>query len=361
MCLDQGTIRAGEARLPVSEIELELKQGELTALVAAALSLHHMLPQAVLSVDSKASRGWQLRTGEHGPAAKADDLDLPEEVPVAEAFGQVLGNCLSQLLANQAAVLAGDAEGVHQMRVSIRRMRAGLRLFRPLLRREALAEIEEELRQLGRVLGAARDWDVFADETLPAAKPELGGRNAAAMREAAEAERQAAHAVVVAALNAPGFTGLMLRLVEARIDPAPLLRPNCDAAPLEEEVSALLARLQRKARKRGRGIAKRSPEELHGLRKSLKKLRYGTEFLRGVLKAKRARRFLHGLKDLQTQLGAMNDAAVAAQLAETLRHRHGAMDIAATRLAHRVGREREEAHSALPKAWKRFRKAELPA
>ena len=46
---------------------------------------------------------------------------------VAESFGALARSCLVHLRGNEAAVLDGAADGVHQLRVATRRLRASRR------------------------------------------------------------------------------------------------------------------------------------------------------------------------------------------------------------------------------------------
>src|SRR5262245_19910371 len=54
----------------------------------------------------------------------------------------------------------GDVEGVHRLRVAIRRARATLALFAPVIRRPA--HLDAELQWLGHEVGRVRDLDVLA-------------------------------------------------------------------------------------------------------------------------------------------------------------------------------------------------------
>ncbi len=61
-----------------------------------------------------------------------------------------------------------------------------------------------------------------------------------------------------------------------------------------------------------------SSSELHPLRKSLKKLRYGVEFLASLYPKKAVKRLVKRMKALQQSLGVINDAATATRLAGRL-------------------------------------------
>jgi triphosphatase len=121
----------------------------------------------------------------------------------------------------------------------------------------------------------------------------------------------------------------------------------------------LLDRLDAKVTKRGGGVGPdASAEELLPLRKSLKKLRYGLEFLESIYPRKKAKRFLRRLKKLQKVLGEINDAAMATRLAESLTaddHLELAPSVAAISLSQ--GRAAHEAMKALGKRWEAYCKS----
>src|SRR5690606_12993673 len=69
--------------------------------------------------------------------------------------------------ANEPVVCRGDdPEGVHQMRVGLRRLRSLFTVFAPVLPAAQTDYFKSELKWLASELGAARDYDVFRDEIL---------------------------------------------------------------------------------------------------------------------------------------------------------------------------------------------------
>ena len=69
---------------------------------------------------------------------------------------------------------AGDSEGVHQMRVGLRRLRAAMAVFSDLLDDAETARIKADLKWLTGEFGPARDLDVYVtgnikplERTLP--------------------------------------------------------------------------------------------------------------------------------------------------------------------------------------------------
>jgi CHAD domain-containing protein len=345
----------------VSELELELRDGTLAPLYRLALDLHARVPLTI-GPESKAARGYRLRTGRAPAARKAPDLDLDRNVGAPEAFREIVAARLGHLLANQPAAAASDPEGVHQMRVAIRRLRTALVLFGPRLEPHVAARFETELKRLGQVLGDARDWDVFCLDTLPKAMDGAPGAGwGHLLREAAEAERRAAHRRVEEELGRPALTGFVLGMaawVEDGSARPVLLGDKRISRRLVKLAPALLDRVAGKAARRGKRIGRRSDEELHALRKSLKKLRYGADDLAGLYGRKAVERYLRGCKELQELLGRMNDAAVAGVLAEQLSAGDRAdLAPAVGTLAGWGERRRDEARQRLPGAWATFRKA----
>ena len=363
---DLGTLRTegpDPREVPIREMELELKEGPPAALFRLAERLQAELALC-LGAEAKSDRGWRLLTGQPRPVEKQVDPDFPPDATAAEAFRRIAGTTLATLLANQPAAMAGVMEGVHQMRVSIRRLRASLALFRPHLAEEPEARFTEALRDLGRVLGEARDWDVFCTETLPRLTGEaLPTALADRLLPLAETRRADAHQRLRAALEEPAVSRTILGLAAWAEDPAALsgeAEGGAMAEPLEDLAEELEEALLRRVKRRGRRIRRRSDEELHALRKALKKLRYGLEFLAPLHRKKRLQAYLHRCKAMQEQLGAMNDAAMAVSLVHQLAAQDAALTAAIGPLEQWAGAQRAEALARLPKAWRAFRHAALP-
>src|SRR5271163_4814894 len=123
--LDRGTISAAGRSEPVSELELELKQGNPGALYRLAIELTSAAP-LTLEPASKAERGLRLGSGERPAPAKAPELSFARDITAVEAFGKIVRSTLGHMVANMLAARIGDPEGVHQLRVAIRRLRAAL-------------------------------------------------------------------------------------------------------------------------------------------------------------------------------------------------------------------------------------------
>ena len=354
---DEGSVSAGEQARQISELEFELKQGAPGPLYRLALDLHRVAPFTI-GTESKAERGQRLLTGEGPHSVETDPPPLDPRAPGLDAVRRIIGAGLGHVLANQTAASARDVEGVHQARVGIRRLRTALAMFGKHLEPHATTHFEAELKRLGRVFGQARDWDVFCTEVLALAATDERARPwTDALRDPAEALRQAAHRSVEDELQQPALTAFVLGMA-AWIEPdeqgqvamghGKLDRPLAKLAP------ALLDRMARRAAKRGGHVKGGSAEELHDLRKALKKLRYSVEYLAGIYPEKRVKMYHKRAKHLLKLLGAGNDATMAATLGERLCEGRPELVPAAGALAEWSANCRDRAYRKLPKAWADF-------
>jgi inorganic triphosphatase YgiF len=363
IAFDRGAIIAGKRTSNIAEIELELAnedaEGREGALFRLALELQRAAPLAIETV-SKGARGYHLLDDRKFEAAKAAPLVLQHDQTVADGFRSILRNSLSHLLANQAAALAANIDGIHQMRVAARRLRSAIRLFHDVAVSDEIGWLDGEVKWLGQELGHARDWDVFATHTLECLQTnDATRRAAAALAGPAARSREAAHASIQQTLQSPRYTTLILTLgacIEAECwsetrDPA---MRRLVTQPLVEVVPDWLERLAHKARKAGRHIAKADAKNRHKLRKALKRLRYASHFLCGLYRQKQVDRYLTQLSKLQDILGGLNDLATAEDF--LTRSGDGA---AASPLQAQLRKREQKALGELGPAWRRLR-AETP-
>jgi len=163
--IDRGEIATRTYTRPISEIELELKQGERKELFRLARTLAETTPLR-LEVKTKAERGYELLRDGGFKVDKATELDIPPETTAGEAFRMIAHSCLRQIIANEPAMCAGHAEALHQMRIGLRRLRAAIAIFDDVIADDDLKKVKAELKWITRELGPARDLDVFAADVL---------------------------------------------------------------------------------------------------------------------------------------------------------------------------------------------------
>jgi inorganic triphosphatase YgiF len=318
--VDVGEIKAGESSEPICEVELELLSGEPRHVFDLALKLVDEVP-ARLSTDAKSDRGYALLAGHHPEWRKATPLVLDPAAPADEALARMIINGVDHLNANEACTLARvHIEGIHQMRVALRRLRSAFAIFKHALPSELAAELTLELKWLIGELGPARDWDVFIADVLdPMSRWQADDPGLGLLREEAVKRQDEAYARAHEAIRSTRYTRLLLRLAAWAEGRAWRAHPVSDATvdlygPTLVFANRLIDRRHRRLLKAGRHFKQLTDEERHRLRIRVKKLRYAVEFFQSVYPRKRAAGYRDTLVELQDGLGGLNDLAVAREL-----------------------------------------------
>ena len=303
VAFDAGDLSAGDKREPIYELELELKSGAPAALFSLARRLARDL--AIVPVfESKAERGWRLADGESRSPRRAVATSLSPDATTATAFRRIAMACLAQVSANAELLrVVRRPEAVHQMRVGLRRLRAAVGVFKPLLAEAERERIETELKWLAHEADAARDLDVFIRDVFHPTALTAPSSDLAPLGRHLLTTRGQAYDRVLAAIASPRYALLMLETT-AWTETAAL--PDEPVAPFASEA---LGRLHHQVEKRAPDL---DAEARHHLRIRAKRLRYAAEFFADLFPARRRRaRYLKALERLQDTLGALNDLAVA--------------------------------------------------
>lgn len=299
--LDEGIIKAGTRELPLCEFELELKRGTPDALHRLSRRLCRDLPLR-LSLVSKAERGYALAEGAARRPSKDIHISLEHGICLQGAFASALESSLKLCLHNAALIDGGaqDDEAIHKTRIALRHIRALLQLFRPVLRRKKLKPVLADIKWISRLLGEARDRDVFRDLV----RHEAHDR---ALGQMMNRSRLAAHAALHAALGTARWRLLPLSLLDLsqnglkRRQRKPKFRPF---------VRKALDVRQRKLAKEAKDLRHSAPEPMHDIRKAAKMLRYDLDLfdtLSGSVGRKRFRAVRDALGALQETLGIIHD------------------------------------------------------
>lgn len=318
LSIDHGSIDTGKNAIAFDEAELELKRGARTHLFRIARSLSRSA-HADLAVKSKSQRGYELLDGQKAAAEKIESVAIESGTPVAEAFRLVASSCLKQIVANKSAVLGADPEGIHQMRVGLRRLRTAMSLFSDIIPGKKTDDIKVELKWLTAELSPSRELDVFLTGVIHPLENSAHAAEVKSLSGELSKRRDAALERAKAAVRSQRFRNLTLNVAEWleigrwRRPQDMLLRERC-AEPVEVAVVAQLNRRWRKVRKRGRRLLELDAEHRHKLRIQAKKIRYASEFFETLFPEKKMRkrrqRFVAAVKDIQDCLGELNDISV---------------------------------------------------
>lgn len=215
-----------------------------------------------------------------------------------------------------------DIEGVHQMRVACRRMRAAISAFRPAIPEELGRHWSKELSWIGSQLSSARDLDVFISEGLGSARGKLPLPGEDKMLALAEQHRAESYETVRQMLDDERYARFM-RDFPGWMDEAIWRQGDLSAKQLKKldmgiaiYAPELLDRLERRVLEVGTDIDKNDPEQMHKLRIDCKKLRYATEFFSPIIPDMDT--FVRQMKGLQDLLGVLNDVSVTSLLLDDM-------------------------------------------
>ncbi|MGF1477259.1 MAG: CHAD domain-containing protein [Geminicoccaceae bacterium] len=322
VCRDLGAITTRDAGSEIAEIELELKSGPAHLLFDAALKLVAAC-DARIETRSKAARGYALAS-DSGPVwTKAETIRLDPKATVADCARLTLAHCRVHWWRNLAAAADGsDPEGVHQLRVALRRLRTLLTLFKTLIPADDMAWLQSEARHALRALGAARDLDVFATEILPPIARGAGEHASLTPLEGWVATARAdAQNAVLDTLGHSRHATFLLSFAKWHEEGEWLDRadPAIASMPIRDFARKALTKRHKAVLKRGQNFETLDETARHEVRIALKKLRYALDFFRSVFEAKQAKPYLKHAAALQEGFGTWNDLAAAELLVTQIR------------------------------------------
>ncbi len=257
------------------------------------------------------------------PKKSKTPAPITTDQTVSEAFQAILRHNYDYLVQwEQVARDWQHIEGVHQVRVSFRRIRSAFSAFREAVPKDASAYWSEQTRWLASELGPARDLDVFIDEGLGPIRGLLPLPGEDRMMALAEEHRAEAYNRVRAMLDSDRYAEFR-RDFPNWVDTAPWEQAELKKKQAKRLHSAvlpfsrkLLDRLERQVLESGSNVDKYAPEQMHQLRIECKKLRYGAEFFMPIIPG--LDQFIRHMKGLQDLLGVMNDVAVMKGLLQDL-------------------------------------------
>ena len=319
--LDRGAIEADGEKLGVRELELELKSGDHHHLFNLARAF---VAQAPLhpSLISKAERGHLLAGGAWGRPAKSSKPRLNKEMTCEQAFQQIGQTCLRDFHLNMLGLeKLKNAEAVHQGRVAVRRLRAAMTLFKPMVFDIAYRRLRGELKWLAQMLGAARDRDVLRANLLEQATGDEACAQASELASRFEAERLRARQAAVEALNSERGRILLLDLA-LWIEDGRWKRQSSDVTgePIQSFAGLRLRKRHKKLVRQGADLAHLAPGPRHKVRIEAKELRYMADFFvdcPGIVHDHRSlKKLIDCCEKMQTALGVIRDEEAIAEFME---------------------------------------------
>ena len=317
LALDLGELILDERHEPISEIELELKNGNKGRLFNFALNLIESIPLSLEPV-SKSQRGYYYYRPRSPVVIRANPPHLQRNMSAHLALKQIVWECFTQLQGNQDAVLYGDDEGVHQMRIAIRRLRSSLNTFGCIINPQSCAGIINDLKWIATALGRVRDLDVFTKQTLPLVLKRFPDQpSLIQLEEKAERAIDLARNNVHKAIRSQRYQRMLLRIGDW-LENERWRKSNRIEYSVFNIAQTMLSKRHKQLKKNGNRLVHAHQDRRHAVRIASKKLRYASEFFAHLYPKTRLKNFMSALNELLDTLGALNDIIVTEKLTRKL-------------------------------------------
>ena len=285
----------------------------------------------------------------------------------AEAMQAIGRVCLERFVAQTEIIVARRAPaGVHQARVAMRRLRAAMSLFKPLLADAQSRRVNGELWTIASELGKARDLDVMLKRLRELEFP--GRIDLTPLLARLEEDREQAYDKA-AAMLAPHRLDPVVLETATWVERGDWLN-GADKAQIKARGKAVegfaedeLDRRTRTLRKALKKLDHFDDAERHRVRIKAKKVRYGAEFFTPLAEGKEGHRaakaFVGALKPLQDCLGGLNDIVTSGRMLRDAGRSNALVGFAAGAAADEIERTKDDLLRGATKAAEDFVEAKL--
>ena len=254
-----------------------------------------------------------LTLAARSPNDQEQNLSAPlqPETPAPVAVANMLAQFAAAIDDNVAGTIAAiDIEFLHDLRVGVRRTRSILKLAGDVLPANLAERFTPEFKWLGDLTTPVRDLDVYLleldkmAEGLASADP----RDLDPFRSFLVRHRAAERRRLLRGLRSQRFKQLMS---DWRTELAKVAADSHGGPAATSLARKRIERVFRNVVRRGKRLAADSPsEQVHGLRKRCKELRYLLEVFRPLFADAQYRPLIKELKALQDTLGDFQDGEV---------------------------------------------------
>jgi CHAD domain-containing protein len=247
----------------------------------------------------------------------------PADEPVRVLVGTALANGARRLEKSVGMVANGEDDAIHQVRVSCRRLRSDLKLFRKLLAGDWATDLRADLAALAQACGEARDLEVIAALVRESITSEDNEEHVDTILTALTLglDRAAARSAEVVLGDA---TRELLTTLEA-VATAPDLKPKADR-PCSEVLPQLLQSATQSFTREADRLEPWTPDDdWHAVRLLAKRVRYAADTSATVL-GDEARATAANAAKYQELLGQHQDHCAAADALRTMADDAAAQD-----------------------------------
>lgn len=278
---------------------------------------------------------------------KADVYCAKPAIPISrddyaiDAATSIIHTFLNVARQNESGAIADlDTEFIHDYRVSLRKVRSVLSLFKGVYDKTATEMLKSEFSVIMKNTNRLRDLDVYLLDRnayfsmLPQSLHD--GLNV--MFEIVAADRGREQRKVARYLKSENYRNAIEKLIRlfelpGSIEPGPVADK-----PVFEFACRLIRKRYGKVCTIARSITDDTPDStVHDLRIQCKKLRYLMEFFLPLFAKDEVKNLIKSLKKFQDNLGRFNDFSVQQHSLQTLLEQHSDADHCDTKLAASIG------------------------
>jgi len=223
---------------------------------------------------------------------------------------------VADVLGFEDAVRGNDVDGVHDMRVAVKRLRETARLFRPAFGKARMAGHLEHMERLNDALGAVREIDVLGLHIRNIGdREDVGAEELKPLADLLSSQRADANRALLTLLDQTlpfleqDFQELLLDCCKKRKPVWKMPFAKLAGDVVSKRLDQALA-LETAARAPG------AVAEFHRMRIAVKRARYALELSLGVM-GKTAARLCKGLAKLQDVTGETHDCDVLLRVLQT--------------------------------------------
>ena len=246
---------------------------------------------------------------------------------ISEASVDLLNDRIRKATRKVKRAARGDADGVHDLRVAIRKVRAALSVMRETLLDDDVArKYEKRLARVFSALGDVRDHDVMVERVMAMAKGRVTDKGAKVVSKELDARCRRAKKRLRAAMRKDDPVRLLENVggcVARAVADASRAHPDRDdhRSLVRHRVGSVLVRRFELVLSYEL-VMPASIDVMHCLRIAMKKLRYALDFFSGALGAP-ARALDRALQKAQDELGELHDHHVAREVVAVAVQRSG--------------------------------------
>ena len=242
------------------------------------------------------------------------DIILSPEDPIKISATEIIRTYIDVAIQNETGIAADyDTEFLHDYRVSFRKVRSVLSLFKGVYGFEQVEELKQEFADLMKQTNRLRDLDVYLldRENYFSLIPGISHEGLDIMFAVIGKRRAEEYGKVCKMIKKKDYRRSINRWVELFTS-----ADNMSTGPEGSKnskcyLSRLISRRYRKLCKIARSIDENTADEVvHELRINCKKLRYLMEFSLPFFSRKKIKTLIKSLKALQDNLGRFNDYSV---------------------------------------------------